>query len=67
MKRNRRLKKQYQILRQIQGYKERMRALTDEELAGMTAVFKGRLAKGETLDDLLPEAYAVMCEADRQI
>ena len=37
--------------------------LSDEALAGKTAEFKSRLAKGETLDDILPEAFAVCREA----
>ena len=37
--------------------------LSDEELRGKTQEFKDRLAKGETLDDILPEAYAVVREA----
>lgn len=41
--------------------------LTDEELAGKTEEFKGRLRAGENLDSLLPEAFAVIAEADRRI
>lgn len=67
MKKNRRLKKQYQILQKIQSYKEQIRALTDQELSDMTRQFKERLSQGETLDELLPEAYAVICEADYRI
>ena len=40
-----------------------MQALSDEELKGKTAEFKKRLAEGETLDDLLVEAFAVVREA----
>ncbi len=40
-----------------------MAALTDEELRGKTAEFRERLTKGETIDDLLPEAFAVCREA----
>ena len=39
------------------------KALSEEELKGKTALFKERLAKGETLDDLLPEAFAAIREA----
>jgi preprotein translocase subunit SecA len=42
------------------------RALSDEELRGKTAVFRERLAAGETLDDLLPEAFAAVREAARR-
>lgn len=55
------------ILHKVRSYKEQMRALSDEELSGLTDVFKKRLAKGETLDDLLPEAFAAVCEADDRI
>ena len=44
-----------------------MAKLTDEELQGKTTEFKERLAKGETLDDLLPEAFAVCREADWRV
>ncbi|MDD6392538.1 MAG: preprotein translocase subunit SecA [Gemmiger formicilis] len=44
-----------------------MQKLTDEELQAKTAEFKARLEKGETLDDLLPEAFAVCREADWRV
>ena len=44
-----------------------MAKLTDEELQAKTTEFKERLAKGETLDDLLPEAFAVCREADWRV
>lgn len=44
-----------------------MAVLPDEELAHLTVAFKERLAAGETLDDILPEAYAAICEADFRI
>lgn len=44
-----------------------MMRLSDEQLAKMTVTFKERLVKGESLDELLPEAYAAVCEADRRI
>ncbi len=43
-----------------------MEALPDEELSGLTDVFRQRLKAGETLDDILPEAFAAMCEADKR-
>ena len=43
-----------------------MQALDDEALKAKTAEFKERLAKGETLDDILPEAFAVCREASRR-
>lgn len=44
-----------------------MRNLSDTSLAGKTLEFKERLAKGETLDDILPEAFAVVREASRRV
>lgn len=44
-----------------------MKGKSDEELAHLTAEFKERLAEGESLDELLPEAYAAVCEADYRI
>ena len=44
-----------------------MAKLTDEELQAKTTEFKERLAKGETLDDILPEAFAVCREADWRV
>jgi len=48
---------------QINALEPQMQALSDEQLQGKTAVFKERLASGETLDQLLPEAFAVVREA----
>lgn len=67
MRKKRSLKKLYKILRKVRSYEEQMAALSDEELAHLTVVFKERLAEGETLDDLLPEAFAAICEADSRI
>ena len=67
MSQRKKLKQLNKILAQIKSYKDEMRALTDDELAGKTALFKERLNNGETLDDLLPEAYAAMCEADFRV
>lgn len=47
----------------VLAYDEKMAALSDEELRNKTAEYKERLAKGETLDDLLPEAFATAREA----
>ena len=46
---------------------EKMQAMSDEELFGMTDKFKERLANGETLDDILVEAFAVVREADYRV
>jgi len=50
----------------INALEPRFLALSDEELRGQTAIFKGRLSKGEDLDDLLPEAFAVVREAAKR-
>lgn len=48
---------------QIEALEESIKSLSDDELRAKTDEFKQRLAQGETLDDLLPEAYAVVREA----
>ncbi|SDH72657.1 preprotein translocase subunit SecA [Pseudobutyrivibrio sp. 49] len=62
----RELKRIKPIVDKIESYKDAMGALTDEELRGKTVEFKERLAKGETLDDILPEAYATVREAGKR-
>ncbi|WP_324825404.1 preprotein translocase subunit SecA [Sinanaerobacter sp. ZZT-01] len=57
------VKKVEKIVDQIEALDEQMKALTDEELKAMTPKFKERLAGGETLDDILPEAFAVCRES----
>ena len=57
------LKRIYPIVDRIEALEPEMKALSDEELRGKTREFKDRLEEGETLDDLLPEAYAVVREA----
>ena len=57
------LKRIYPIVDQIEALAPAMEALSDEELKGKTKEFKDRLNEGETLDDILPEAYAVVREA----
>lgn len=64
---NRQLRKVKKILNQINRRKEEMALLTDEELAAKTQEFKRRLTAGETLDDILVEAFAVVREADKRI
>lgn len=63
----RELKRYWKILRQVRGFQQEFRSLTDEQIAGFTRQFRARRAKGESLDRLLPEAFAAMCEADRRI
>ena len=48
-------------------WEDQFTSLTDAELQGMTAKFKQRLANGETLDDILPEAFAVCREAATRV
>ncbi len=55
------------IAQKVESYRQTMQALSDEELRGKTKEFKGRLAKGENLDDILPEAYAVVREAAKRV
>ena len=57
------LKRIYPIVDAIEALEPEIQKLSDEELRGKTKEFKNRLAEGETLDDLLPEAYAVVREA----
>ncbi len=57
------LKKINPIVDKIESYDSAMQALSDEELRAKTDEFKNRLAAGETLDDLLPEAFAAVREA----
>jgi preprotein translocase subunit SecA len=59
----RQLKKIHPIVEEINAFEDQIRELSDDELRGRTAVFKERLDKGETLDDILPEAFAVVREA----
>src|SRR6476660_9678393 len=54
------------IVEQINALEDEMRALTDEELRERTADFKEELANGATLDDILPDAFAVVREASRR-
>ncbi len=55
------------IVDKIESLRDSMMALSDEELRGKTKEYKKRLAEGETLDDILPEAYATVREAARRV
>ena len=55
------------LVEKIEKLRPTMMELSDEELRGKTAEYKKRLAEGETLDDLLPEAYATVREAARRV
>ncbi len=63
----RELKRIYPIADKIEALRDTMVALSDEELRAKTKEFKKRLEDGATLDDLLPEAYAVVREAGRRV
>ncbi len=65
--RNERLLKQYQrIVREINSFEPQVERLSDTELRGKTEEFKTRYKRGETLDALLPEAFAVVREASKR-
>ena len=55
------------IVEKVESYRDSMMALSDEELRNKTKEYKKRYAEGETLDDLLPEAYATVREAGRRV
>ena len=63
----RELKRINKIVDKIEELRPSMQALSDEELRGKTVEFKKRFEEGETLDDLLPEAYAVVREAGKRV
>ncbi|HQR47756.1 MAG TPA: preprotein translocase subunit SecA, partial [Steroidobacteraceae bacterium] len=65
--RNQRLISQYDgIVRRINAFEPALQALTDAELADKTRQFREQLGNGKTLDDILPEAFAVVREASRR-
>ncbi|MGI5882074.1 MAG: preprotein translocase subunit SecA [Dethiobacteria bacterium] len=57
------VKRLWRYVEEVNSYEDRIKQLTDEQLRGSTHRFKERIANGETLDDLLPEAFAVAREA----
>ena len=63
----RELKRIYPIVDKIEALRPTMQALSDEELRGKTKEYKKRLEDGETLDDLLPEAFATVREAAKRV
>ncbi|NEW63221.1 accessory Sec system translocase SecA2 [Granulicatella sp. zg-ZJ] len=62
-----RLNRIKRILKQVNQFADYMASLSDEQLQHQTVLFKERLVNGETLDDLLPEAFAAIREADKRI
>ena len=63
----RELKRIYPIADKVEALAPEMAALTDEQLRAKTKEYKARLANGETLDDLLPEAFATVREAGKRV
>ena len=57
------LKQLEAIAKQVNAIEDEFRSMTDEELRGMTDEFRERLAAGESLDDIMPEAFATVREA----
>src|SRR5690349_2641447 len=64
---DRELKRLRPRVAEINAFEPAIKALSDEQLRGKTVEFRTRLANGETLDDLLPEAFAVVREAGRRV
>lgn len=60
-------KKLHFLLGKVKEERKKVKELSDYELKNKTIEFKNRLSKGETTDDLLPEAFAVCCEADYRV
>ena len=63
----RELKRIYPVIDKIEALRPTMQAMSDEELRAKTTEFKERLQKGETKDDILPEAFAVVREAGKRV
>ena len=63
---DRKVKPLWGAVAEINALEDRFKAMSDEELRAMTPAFRERLAKGETLDDLLPEAFAVVREGAKR-
>ena len=63
----RELKRIEPIVKKIESYRDAMGKLTDDELRAKTAEFKEKVAKGTSLDDILPEAYAVVREGAKRV
>ena len=55
------------LVEKINGLESDMQKLSDKELRGKTDEFKNRIKNGETLDELLPEAFAVVREASKRV
>jgi len=66
-KNEREVKRMLKTVQTVNAFEEQMVALSDDQLRAKTAEFKDRIAKGETLDQLLPEAFAVAREAGKRV
>ena len=64
---DRQIKKLYPIVDKIEALEPKYQAMTDGELSSQTEVLKSRLSKGETLDDILPDAFAAVREASWRV
>src|ERR1700741_4158612 len=64
---DRELKRLRPIVAAVNAFEPAIKALSDEQLRGKTAEFRQRVANGDTLDDLLPEAFAVVRDAGRRV
>jgi len=66
-KNSREIKKLGPLVEQVSSWEDKMKALSDEELKNQTILFRERLEAGETLDDILPEAFATVREASVRV
>ncbi|WP_374382512.1 preprotein translocase subunit SecA [Pseudomonas fluvialis] len=66
-KNEREVKRMAKVVQAVNAFEEQMLALSDEQLRGKSEAFKARLAQGESLDQLLPEAFAVCREASKRV
>ena len=64
---SKRIEELVRIVDQINSLEPKFEALSDEQLKAKTLEFRSRLSRGETLDDLLPEAYAAVREASKRV
>lgn len=63
----RELKKYRKIVKEINALEPKFQAMSDDELAGMTPILKERLEKGETIEQIIPEAFAIVREASKRV
>ena len=66
-KNEREVKRMLKAVQSVNAFEEQILALSDEQLRAKTDELKARLAKGETLDQILPEAFAVAREAGKRV